>query len=996
MAYSSEKDEKRQDSVFRIKAESSKDKKARRRNERRMEDVVGKVTDDVGLGSIDDDKEAADRRAEATALTKRDRTAITVAYKFFRREKTFESEIREAKARRFDRDEAVRKAKIEKNKAEEKRRAELVFGFVKRWQFGFHEMIGQFSLSKDDEMRQKIERIEKDLLTVANSISLPYWVDTNPEKDVLFMPAHPKKAEEKLPPKPAGEAPKPTEEPKEEESVPTAVQEEETPKEEKPKVEKPKEEESVPTGVKEEEIPKVEKPKEEESVPTEVQEEETPKETVGLPPKPVNEAPKPATEAPKPATEAPKPATEAPKPATEAPKPATEAPKPATEAPKPAAVKPAAVPGAIPKPAPSKTANGAYEKTEAALARIVGELEHFVIAAGNEKDARTAKVWLDRVGAAIRTINSEIGNVKNLVESKRENVIIGTLIDRAMRRTLPDGYVPDYTVPGARTDTEKSGGGAGKKPVNSMEHLLNIKYAEEKHVEYPKDSFRALAEDAFGKDPIVDVLMESYKNDDFVNKFINESGVLYSYFKNAKMRKRMKEADEIYALIIQKLVGSVKELSSFIRPYDNSLYFFVVNLGENLLKGTCVLHEESLGMLESEAKARGAESAQDVYNAVETNEGTQAGQEEDNLFAAGNEKMLNEGRKIEDRFYSTEEIGKIISEYHIVDGVDLSDKCIKKLRAIESFDAVMGFARNMTTLRFTVEKGVYGKGLYQSIVLTDVVAVGGPVPSFDSSGNVTDEPNAKKEKKEESTEKAKDEKPVEDKEEGTEKAKDDTSVEKKKKSTEKAKDEKPVEKKEEDTKEAKDEKPEEKKETKEEKKADIAEILPNVSEEISAQIGKMTLEEMKTRFLKVDEGKGVSEARKPIFAKFLIYKFSTVQKEDEKKALAESVSADPEVMDIIKKYYPKAVKEENKKLTLNIKGFEKEKWNVVKKETKPMSVRNSYWNRLGAPFAEVTDSARNKQESRFSNVDLILPLRIFNGHKNTMIHIRRTPIGTGK
>nr|MCR5432381.1 hypothetical protein [Lachnospiraceae bacterium] len=613
--------------------------------------------------------------------------------------------------------------------------------------------------------------------------------------------------------------------------------------------------------------------------------------------------------------------------------PAAEAPAaepPTAEAPTaetPAAEAPTAeAPAADVQKPKSKGVSSAYKQIEEVVSSIATEIKEVVFDDENVgSDKNIARKKLNNIKDVFDKVDRGIKEVRSNVEKKREDVLIGTLIDRSMKKEILDEFAPDYTMPGMVTDTEK-----GKKTQrrNEYDYLLNVRYTERQHVSYKEDDFKKLAEDAFGESEIVGTLMK--KPEDFVDYFINEANILYGFFKDAKLGRRMEEAASIYALIIQKLVEKEHMLETYKRPYDHSLYYFVMNLGENLRNNTCILHKE---IIANETKSGEPSAVQQVYESVIVDEETEEeavaeaekskekeetedkkkkagkklkqGERRDPLYYTGKDTKLNEDRSVENRFYGSSEIEKIIFQFDVIDGVRISKKSSEKLLAIQSLDSVMDYNRELTSLRFMLGKVKANDGKHESLVLTDVIAMGGPEPNYKTEAGKTEK-------------------------------------------------EEPV-------------KPER-----------------IVSEEISEKIALMSFEDLKERFLKKEEGADIPEEAKVVFAKFLMYKFSTVTGEEEKKGLADSVSGDEEVMGILEKYYARSVKTEDGKKHLNIEGIGVNKWKVAKEEDVKGDI-NSYMYRISLSLQNRMDESREARESRFENLSVEIPLNTYTGETTVVV-----------
>ncbi|MCR5431209.1 MAG: hypothetical protein K6E95_01485, partial [Lachnospiraceae bacterium] len=178
--------------------ESDRDREARLRRERRMRDVITEEENPSFLGSIDDESDYNDRRAEALELDYREREFLAQSNRLLRASR--KRDIIALKARNFDKEEARRKVRIAKNKIAEKNQINLVLAYVNKWRFDIDEMIGKLSSAIDGSDLGHLESIGKQLAQIRAAVYLPFWGEES--SDAKAPAAEPPAAET-----PAAEAP---------------------------------------------------------------------------------------------------------------------------------------------------------------------------------------------------------------------------------------------------------------------------------------------------------------------------------------------------------------------------------------------------------------------------------------------------------------------------------------------------------------------------------------------------------------------------------------------------------------------------------------------------------------------------------------------------------------------------------------------------------------------------------------------------------------------
>ena len=411
----------------------------------------------------------------------------------------------------------------------------------------------------------------------------------------------------------------------------------------------------------------------------------------------------------------------------------------------------------IGKEATARTVNGTMKKNtncDEMAVHIWNIDEKYAQLLSDEAFKAGAGALLVPMRDALRGVRSRLKKVTDDALGRFEDIRIGSVLMRAMQTDFKDGFVPDYSL--SREDKSK-------------EHIFNLRYKKTRFVDYSEEDYNKLLNDAFGNDgSIVEALggkiiasektgeskkesgttetpssekkehedkkMVEGKGAEIIHSFVNELYLPYQHFRDYKRAGMMKDANDVYLGIVRRLVSRVPELGAYKVSFDNSLYYLILNFGENLTKGTARLHAEILGELDAEERESNEKTAEDLFDKDESLE---------DLYTDKSERELNAGLGAKGRYYKRSEIERIIKAYDVIVGTSLSEKCVKKLCRIEAMDSIVGFEREDDSLRFRLgqmfagahsSKSILGKGPEKQakeriLVLTDVVALGGPVYS---------------------------------------------------------------------------------------------------------------------------------------------------------------------------------------------------------------------------------------------------------------------------
>ena len=379
------------------------------------------------------------------------------------------------------------------------------------------------------------------------------------------------------------------------------------------------------------------------------------------------------------------------------------------------------------------------------FAGFVQEIENFAKKMEENKKEIQDSLSDEKQKGRISVIANAMSGVNNRIKSKgeqakedREVAVFGSIFMRAMTEgeVGADGFVPDYSV---------------SKKDSSKDYIFKMRYKEKKVSGISKENFKKLIVDAFGTDEgVIKQLEDANKDNEFVNFFLNNLYLPYQMFRTFKQYKQTTEASGVFVGIVDRMVGRVGGLAEYKHTFDNKLYYFVLNLGENLSRSDAGkedfkprLHSETMGLDEEKTQKREDEVR---GNLLDEGEG-------DKLFSQKTDKELNKGKSIAERYYKYSEIQNIIKNFDIVNWVDMDPACAEKLCKIEAADSLTGFARGLDSLRFLVgqrdlEKGQFANERVQkafdnlkvkdkdgeatknitlkTLVITDVIALGGP------------------------------------------------------------------------------------------------------------------------------------------------------------------------------------------------------------------------------------------------------------------------------
>ena len=389
------------------------------------------------------------------------------------------------------------------------------------------------------------------------------------------------------------------------------------------------------------------------------------------------------------------------------------------------------------KSASEKIVNPEFNGFESEIEKFVSQLSSNVERINDTLSDEKQKGKITAIKNAMSGIKERITTQKQKATEEREAVDFGNIFARAMTEgeVGADGFVPDYSV------TKKDG---------SKDYIFKMRYKEKKESGISKENFKKLIEDAFGTDEgVVKQLEEANKDNEFVNSFLNNLYLPYQMFRTFKQNKQTAEASEVFVGIVDRMVSMVGGLAEYKHTFDNKLYYFVLNLGENLSRSDAGkedfkprLHSETMGLDEEKIQNREDEVRGKLFK-----EGA------DSPFSQKTERELNKGKSIAERYYKISEIQNIIKNFDIVNWVDMDQACAEKLCKIEAADSITGFVRNWDSLRFKVgqrdlEKGQFANERVQkafdnlkvkdkdgeatkkitlkTLVITDVIALGGP------------------------------------------------------------------------------------------------------------------------------------------------------------------------------------------------------------------------------------------------------------------------------
>ncbi len=290
---------------------------------------------------------------------------------------------------------------------------------------------------------------------------------------------------------------------------------------------------------------------------------------------------------------------------------------------------------------------------------------------------------LERMRLAFDGAEKKIEKVYNKAVEKGELITFTTVLNRSMSFKDMDGFTPDYSNIGEN---------------NKMNGILNLRYKHPKEMKLSTtpEQFKTLVEDAFGgENAVTKALAEANRDNEIVRFFVHGLSIAYRVFKDYRMARRMQEANDCYAAIAGRFVETIKELydidlSGYMNEYDKSLYYLIVNFGENLKEGTAKLHAETLGYMEKEANEEAEKVSENLFDTA-------------GLFGTEEEiRKKNKAATLENnfkgRFFKRSEISKILREYETIVHIEMSKECAKKICMIESMESLMGYERKPETL----------------------------------------------------------------------------------------------------------------------------------------------------------------------------------------------------------------------------------------------------------------------------------------------------------
>ena len=390
------------------------------------------------------------------------------------------------------------------------------------------------------------------------------------------------------------------------------------------------------------------------------------------------------------------------------------------------------------KSASEKIVNPEFNGFESEIEKFVSQLSNNVERINDTLSDEKQKGKITAIKNAMSGIKERITTQKQKATEEREAVDFGNIFARAMTEgeVGADGFIPDYSV---------------SKKDSSKDYIFKMRYKEKKVSGISKENFKKLIEDAFGTDEgVIKQLEEANKDNEFVNFFLNNLYLPYQMFRTFKQNKQTAEASGVFVGIVDRMVSLVGGLAEYKHTFDNKLYYFVLNLGENLSRSDAGkedfkprLHSETMGLDEEKIQKREDEVR---GNLLDEGDG-------DKLFSQKTDKELNKGKSIAERYYKYSEIQNIIKNFDIVNWVDMDPACAEKLCKIEAADSLTGFERSWDSLRFLVgqrdlEKGQFANVRVQkafdnlkvkdkdgkatknitlkTLVITDVIALGGP------------------------------------------------------------------------------------------------------------------------------------------------------------------------------------------------------------------------------------------------------------------------------
>ena len=315
------------------------------------------------------------------------------------------------------------------------------------------------------------------------------------------------------------------------------------------------------------------------------------------------------------------------------------------------------------KSASEKIVNPEFNGFESEIEKFVSQLSNNVERINDTLSDEKQKGKITAIKNAMSGIKERITTQKQKATEEREAVDFGNIFARAMTEgeVGTDGFVPDYSV---------------SKKDSSKDYIFKMRYKEKKVSGISKENFKKLIEDAFGTDEgVIKQLEEANKDNEFVNFFLNNLYLPYQMFRTFKQNKQTAEASGVFVGIVDRMVSLVGGLAEYKHTFDNKLYYFVLNLGENLSRSDAGkedfkprLHSETMGLDEEKIQKREDEVR---GNLLDEGDG-------DKLFSQKTDKELNKGKSIAERYYKYSEIQNIIKNFDIVNWVDMDPACAEK------------------------------------------------------------------------------------------------------------------------------------------------------------------------------------------------------------------------------------------------------------------------------------------------------------------------------
>ena len=383
--------------------------------------------------------------------------------------------------------------------------------------------------------------------------------------------------------------------------------------------------------------------------------------------------------------------------------------------------------------------NSEFNGFEREIDKFITQLKNNIEKINNALSDEKQKGKIAGIEKAMSGIKEKIEIQKKKATDNREAVDFGNIFARAMTEgeVGADGFVPDYSV---------------KAGDRQKDYIFKMRYKNEKASLISEKNFDLLIDDAFDKDEGIkkQIKEANGKDNSFVNYFLNNLYLPYQMFRTFKQYKQTEDASQVFTGIVDRMVALVNGLNEYKYSFDNKLYYFVLNLGENLSRSDAGkedfkprLHSETMGLDEEKIQKREDEVK---GNLLDEGEG-------DKLFSQKTDKELNKGKSIAERYYKYSEIQNIIKNFDVVNWVDMDQACAEKLCKIESADSLTGFTRSWDSLRFLVgqrdlEKGQFANERVQkafdnlkvkdkdgeaakkitlkTLVITDVIALDGP------------------------------------------------------------------------------------------------------------------------------------------------------------------------------------------------------------------------------------------------------------------------------